>query len=289
MLPIRLFIVAVSVLLSCVLTVPASADPASSFGLRGKGHTRVQWDDYAYPRLYTRPSEARTFKGDLFYKFKSQKGRVVKLQQRRVGTTQWTSAGSGTARKSGTFRVVWTAPAQPGRFQLRLRVLKSAGQPGGRTDQLQEVAVEGLVESDPLADALAEEINQRRASGGTCGGDWEVPSVPAYRRDTLLDSAAQKWATRIAGEHLPLSHISPEGEGVDERVEAEQYDWWTLGENIGTFYDTAAEAVDQWFGDYGHCDLVMSADYTEFGVGHGYDAGSEYGHYWVLVAATPHS
>ena len=133
---------------------------------------------------------------------------------------------------------------------------------------------------------MAAEINRRRATGGTCGGDWEVPSAPAYQRDAELDSAAEKWATRIATEHLPLSHISPEGEGVDERVEAEQYDWWTLGENIGTFYGTAAEAVEQWFGDYGHCDLVMSADYTDFGVGHGYDAGSEYGHYWVLVAAT---
>ena len=44
----------------------------------------------------------------------------------------------------------------------------------------------------------------------------------AYQRDAELDSAAEKWATRIATEHLPLSHISPEGEGVDERVEAEQ-------------------------------------------------------------------
>jgi uncharacterized protein YkwD len=288
MLPIRLFVVAASVLLSGFLTVPASADPASSSAFRGKGHTRVEWDDYAYPRLYLRPGEAHTFKGDLFYRFKSQKGRVVTLQQRPVGATRWAVAGRATAKKSGTFRITWTAPGQPGRFQLRLTVKKWAGQPGGHTEELQQVAVEGLVESDPLADALAEEINQRRATGGTCGGDWVVPSAPAYLRDARLDSAAQKWATRIAGEHLPLSHISPEGEGVDERVEAEQYDWWTVGENIGTFYGTAAEAVDQWFGDYGHCDLVMSADYTEFGVGHGYDAGSEYGHYWVLVAATPY-
>ncbi len=59
------------------------------------------------------------------------------------------------------------------------------------------------------------------------------------------------------------------------------YNWRAAGENIAAGYTTVRATVDGWLKSPGHCKNIMSANFTEVGVGYGYNANSTYKHYWV--------
>jgi uncharacterized protein YkwD len=45
--------------------------------------------------------------------------------------------------------------------------------------------------------------------------------------------------------------------------------------------------MELWLNSPSHQANILNCGYTQIGVGHAYSAGSDYGHYWTQVFATP--
>lgn len=142
---------------------------------------------------------------------------------------------------------------------------------GGGGDDVPALAYCDPARSWPAtATALEAEIlslvNQRRAAGATCGGQ-PMPPVPELTADPALRCAARVH-TRDMADRGFFDHTNPDGEQPWDRMERAGYLWVQAGENIAAGNSTAAATMNQWMNSSGHCSNIMSADYTELGVGH---------------------
>ena len=64
-----------------------------------------------------------------------------------------------------------------------------------------------------------------------------------------------------------LTHTGPGGNDVADRVEKEGYKWRALGENVAWNYGSPADVIKGWMGSEGHCENILSPDFTDFGFG----------------------
>ncbi len=136
---------------------------------------------------------------------------------------------------------------------------------------------------------LLELVNDVRAQGYDCGGDKGVfaPTKP-LTSNAKLSMAAQKHSVDLeaAGTKTNM-HVTPvgavnytSGMTFTERVEAENYDWAWVGENVAYGFSTPEKVMAAWLASPGHCANIMSAKFTELGLG---KAGS----YWTQDFASP--
>lgn len=131
-----------------------------------------------------------------------------------------------------------------------------------------------------LEQQILEETNKRRAVGADCrtGGKFG-PAKPLVMHP-MLQAAARKHSKDMALNgyfaHTNLAGLSP-----FDRMKAEGYKGTTMGENIAAGNATAAATVQQWMNSDGHCANIMSAKYTQLGVGYWYSSTSKYRHYWT--------
>lgn len=85
-----------------------------------------------------------------------------------------------------------------------------------------------------------------------------------------------------------FDHASPAGASFDDRVTKSGYRWSTVGENIAAGQTTPRAVVRAWIRSKGHCQNIMSAAYTEIGVGAVAGGPSPYGGpTWVQDFARP--
>ncbi len=125
--------------------------------------------------------------------------------------------------------------------------------------------------------------NAARAVARSCGGVSYAP-VPALSLSTQLNAAAQAHASDMASKNY-FSHTSQDGRTFDQRVTAAGYLWSAVGENIAAGQPTPEAVVAGWLTSAGHCANIMSANFTQLGVG--YASGGSYGSYWVQDFARP--
>ncbi|MBI2392195.1 MAG: CAP domain-containing protein [Deltaproteobacteria bacterium] len=127
---------------------------------------------------------------------------------------------------------------------------------------------------------VLEETNKRRALGADCrtGGKFG-PAKPLVMHP-LLQAAARKHSKDMALNNF-FAHTNLAGLSPFDRMKAEGYKGTTMGENIAAGNSTAAATVQQWMNSDGHCANIMSAKYTQLGVGYWYSATSKYRHYWT--------
>ena len=97
----------------------------------------------------------------------------------------------------------------------------------------------------------------------------------------VLTIAAQTHANDMS-DNSYFSHTDLEGGRVATRVTQTGYDWCWVGENIAYGYSTQASVFQAWMDSPGHKANMLSANPTEFGLGH-----ASTGNYWVLVLAKP--
>ncbi|WP_339227583.1 CAP domain-containing protein [Oceanobacillus sp. FSL K6-2867] len=64
-----------------------------------------------------------------------------------------------------------------------------------------------------------------------------------------------------------FSHYSLNGDGLKERLEAEDVFYLAAGENIAAQYPDAPAAMEGWLNSEGHREALLSDDYTHIGVG----------------------
>ncbi len=132
----------------------------------------------------------------------------------------------------------------------------------------------------PEETRVLELVNQRRAAGATCGGQ-SYAAAPAMTADEALQRSARAHAVDMAQNNY-FSHTSQDGRTFSQRIFAAGYSGGApLAENIAAGNGTAESTVAQWMNSTGHCQNIMNPALRRLGVGHGQDANSQYGDYWV--------
>jgi hypothetical protein len=106
----------------------------------------------------------------------------------------------------------------------------------------------------------------------------------------MLHNAA-KWHSEDMAIRDFVSHVNPDGDGMVDRVEAEDYPWHNLAENVAAGHTSPQHVVGDWMGSPGHCVNIMNPLYTQVGIGYAYDQDDShrpaYVHYWTLNFGRP--
>jgi len=122
-------------------------------------------------------------------------------------------------------------------------------------------------------------VNQYRASGYSCGGTW-FPPVPALTPNTMLTQAARCHSLDMAQNNF-FDHAGSDGSSAFDRITAAGYSYTASGENIAAGLSCPNATVGSWMSSAGHCANIMSASFTEMGIGRAENAASTYGIYWT--------
>lgn len=167
--------------------------------------------------------------------------------------------------------------------------------PGGR---LATAAAEALPGDARLWQAIATQINALRAAAARCTdplaarpADSEAVGQalrPTLRPHPALAQAALRQARQMAVA-MRVAHRADDGTTVRERASDAGYAWKVIGENLAAGQRDVAEVVAQWFASPSHCDNLLDARFTEFGVARipAQRPGDPYGQYWALVLGSP--
>lgn len=131
-----------------------------------------------------------------------------------------------------------------------------------------------------LPGELLNNVNMYRSKGFMCG-NTRMPAVPPLSASPILTATAQGHAEDMALRGY-FASTSPQGVTLAERVESKGYIWANIAEVIVAVSPPAGMAVDTWLSRESQCQLLMSPDYTEAGVG--YEPGKKM---WVLTLAAP--
>lgn len=125
---------------------------------------------------------------------------------------------------------------------------------------------------------LLDLVNAKRASGCNCGSEI-MPPVSAVTWNNRLATAAYKHSKDMNDNNY-FDHTSLDGKTPDARIKAEGYNWQAYGENIAKGQTTEQQVFDDWMASSGHCKNIMSANFTQVGMG-------RVGDYWTQDFGKP--
>lgn len=109
----------------------------------------------------------------------------------------------------------------------------------------------------------------------------EENGLDPLEANAQLTAAAEGWSEEMAkGDFFEHSD-------TPEIVEAQGYEWRSLGENIAAGYRTPEDVVEGWINSDGHRKNLLSEKFEDIGIGHVFrdDDGGDapFGHYWTQV------
>lgn len=93
-----------------------------------------------------------------------------------------------------------------------------------------------------------------------------VNARPLVLNDKLT-AAAQRHAQDMATSRR-MSHTGSDGSTMRSRIDATQYNWSTIGENVAMGQPTAAAVMAAWMNSPGHRQNILNPAFTELGVGY---------------------
>jgi uncharacterized protein YkwD len=130
---------------------------------------------------------------------------------------------------------------------------------------------------------VLDETNYYRSTGYNCDSKGKFPATSPLTMQFQLRKAARYHSEWMADTGT-FSHDSPGGPYGDDFVDritwAGYSGWSRVGENIAAGYTSPVDVVKGWMESDGHCANIMNDDFNEIGIGHHYDSGSTYGHWW---------
>jgi uncharacterized protein YkwD len=199
--------------------------------------------------------------------------------------------------KRSVWRNLW--PARRAGFALALAgaALTAAAQVSERrpaSDAPAQTKGGQVLEADPTplqpallpeTKATLERINAYRAAGAACGGQ-AFPSAPPLAWNPKLERAAEAHARDMAARRV-MSHTGGDGSSVSQRVQRQQYEWGSVGENVSAGYRTVSDALAGWMKSPGHCSNMMSTAFTEVAVGAAFTNADTFGWYRAMVLGRP--
>jgi uncharacterized protein YkwD len=106
---------------------------------------------------------------------------------------------------------------------------------------------------------------------------------------TRLLKAAKGHSKDMANKNY-FSHSGLNGSSFIDRINATGYKWSAAGENIyagnGTF-NSPQSCVNAWMNSPAHRAILLSADYTQIGIGYAFNKNSTYGGYYTADFGKP--
>lgn len=108
-------------------------------------------------------------------------------------------------------------------------------------------------------------------------------NAPPLVLNDKLTAAAQRHAQDMATSRR-MSHTGSDGSTMRSRIDATQYNWSTIGENVAMGQTTAAAVMAAWMSSPGHRQNILNPAFTELGVGYATGANRPY---WAQVFARP--
>lgn len=196
-------------------------------------------------------------------------------------------SGSAVSLSGADSRTVsFTAPGSATDIRLRLTVTDN----GGATDsddviiRVEEPAGSGTTTGNALQSML-DELNDARGTARTCEDGGQVfPAQPALQWSANLADIATQHSMDMAAKGY-FSHTSADGTTMSQRVRPYWPSGW-IGENIAASSIDRSDqyVIDMWLNSKGHCELIMSPNFSHAGIGVGRDEqnGYTYHHFWTL-------
>jgi uncharacterized protein YkwD len=108
-------------------------------------------------------------------------------------------------------------------------------------------------------------VNQRRATGATCGAA-AMPAVPLLTMHETLRGVARAHSQDMAANRY-FSHTSLDGRSPGDRIGAAGYRTSGWAENIAFGQTTAQQVFDGWMNSPDHCNNIMAPSLRMTGVG----------------------
>lgn len=134
------------------------------------------------------------------------------------------------------------------------------------------------VEIISFHDQFLKHVNITRSRGRKCGKQF-FPAAPALSLNSKLNQAAHKHSEDMF-KYQFLEHTSSNGDTLVERMQAVNYSWRAVAENIAHNQKSIEQVIDDWLSSPGHCSNMMSADYIQTGI-------ANVNRFWTQVYATP--
>lgn len=106
--------------------------------------------------------------------------------------------------------------------------------------------------------------------------------MSALKEQRTLTAVAQGHSDDMAQNNY-FAHSDLSGGQPWDRAKKAGYTNGRVGENIAGGYNTPYEAMVGWMGSSGHCANILSAPYTEIGIGIATRPESDYVVYWTMV------
>ena len=131
-----------------------------------------------------------------------------------------------------------------------------------------------LIPPDDIANeqSIANLLNQQRNSNG----------LSSLALVSELTQAARRHSRDMA-DHNFTSHTGSDGSNGGQRMQEAGYNWTTWGEIMGWgFGGNAGSMVNWWMNSPPHRSIILSSDFTDFGIGYARNPGSDWGHYWTV-------
>ena len=146
----------------------------------------------------------------------------------------------------------------------------------------------------PVPTSLASDIITRVIARTNMYRAQYAPQCPALTYSAQLTESAFLHSKDMAI-HGSLSHTGTDGSTPPQRMSAAGYHYSTWAENVGWYFSSPEEVVDQWFNEQppndGHRRNILSCTLHQIGVGYYYTAtatGALNSHYyWTQDFGTP--
>ncbi|MGQ7260354.1 CAP domain-containing protein [Vreelandella sp. V005] len=163
-------------------------------------------------------------------------------------------------------------------FSLAMLMGASSALASGESNE-DDASAESQCELTDQKQAMLSLINEARSQQRRCGEQPFEP-VEALAWNCKLEAAAERHAQDMA-ENDYFSHTAPDGSGIEQRINYQDYVWQAVGENIAAGHTSPSAVVEGWLASSGHCQNIMNGTFTEMGMAKARNPQSRYGTYWT--------
>lgn len=135
-----------------------------------------------------------------------------------------------------------------------------------------------------VVEQVLHQLNALRADPRACGQQAHGPAGP-LRWELRLEQVAQRHAAELA-QGDQLNHLGAGGRSLRERLRANGYIAFRVGENLAAGQESVDEVLQTWSGSAKHCENLMQAEFQDVGLACASGPG-KYSRYWVMNLGRP--
>jgi len=198
-------------------------------------------------------------------------------------TAQAIDAAAGTSASAALqSAMALTDPDNPLRNTREQAIERTARLLNNIRARLDGCGEKGMLAQHQQAAAVVQEASQDSVQPSNQTG-----RPPLQWNPRLANAAAHH--VRAMAEQQFFDHRDLDGRTVGHRVSVTGYRWQQVGENLAAGHDTVEDAVRGWLLSTTHCEVMIDATFTEFGIARmpSSNPADPFRTYWALVVAQP--